>query len=110
MSDKNIECNNRSAISVEGSELSCKVFVYIKEDDVDVLAVNNLVAATQDANGDINVYSVEVIQARKKSGNEEEVLEGFEWTNLPVIKAALNEYLKEEMSDSPCISIKATNK
>ena len=99
LDNKVIEVNNRSMISVEGSEVRCKVFVYIRDNDTDILAVNNKVAATQDANGDINVYAVEVIEARKKDGDKEELIEGFGWANLPVIKKAIGQYLRAEIEE-----------
>ena len=61
---RTIEINNPSTIAVDGSKINCKVFVYIKEGDTDILSVNHLVEATLDADDKVEVHDVKVIDAR----------------------------------------------
>lgn len=97
MSNTYLECENRSAITTDDSNLLCKVYVYIKAGDIDLLAVNNLVSATQDENGDITVDSIEVLHARKIASGNEEYIDNFEWSDLPAVETCIAQYLKQEM-------------
>lgn len=96
--ESNIECNNHSPIVMNGSELTCKLFIYIKESDTEELAVNNRVVATQSENGDITVTSLAVIEAFNRRPDRETPLLNFSWMNLPAIKKVVAEYLKEELA------------
>lgn len=96
MSNTYLECENASPVTVEGSKLSFKTFVYIKAGDIDLLAVNNLVTASQDDKGDIIVDTVEVLNARKVADGNEEYVHNFVWSNLEEVKAAITKYLEQQ--------------
>lgn len=95
-----MECNNNSPIIVNGSEVTCKVFVYIKEHDDDVLAVNNRVVANTDENGDIKVVSLKVIEAFDRTGDKEALLKDFSWSDVPAIEKLIADYLKQELENN----------
>lgn len=95
MSNTYLECGNESPVVIKGAILSLKIFVYIKAGDTDLLAVNNLVTGSLDANGDITVDKVEVLNARKIAGDEEEYITNFEWSDLPAVKTAIAQYLNQ---------------
>lgn len=95
MSNTYLECGNESPLVKKGAILSFKIFVYIKACDTDLLAVNNLATGSLDANGDIAVDNIEVLNARKIAGDEEEYISNFEWSDLPAVKTAIAQYLNQ---------------
>ena len=104
MTNTYLECENESPITITGSKMTLKVFVYIKAGNTDLLSVNNLVTASQSENGAINVTKVEVLEARKTANGEDEYITDFKWEDLPAVKKTIAEYLEQSAGNTtkPC--------
>lgn len=95
---RTIEINNPSAIAVDDSKISCKVFVYIKEGDTDVLSVNHHVEATLGADDTVEVQGVKVIDARIPNNQDDcDYINDFAWGDLAEIKKQIGLYLADEL-------------